>query len=168
MLNNLKDTDPPWVTPLPILNVRNQHLPTFDTTTWSSQKSCSSLLSFFPRPQTLSNSMHIVWSRNSYGLHMYNNSWNRGLWHIPEICCTKFSSKVAVPVTHHWLNPCRTSCRMMVEQRQLWMMEVKNFQITSTKPIPLKYPSPLGIRTNVLQVIPMGSSPIGITLLRYN
>ena len=100
--------------------------------------------------------MNLVQSRKSYTFCTSRNTWNGGLWHIPASCCTRSASRVAVTAPNSWLNPCRSSCTVMADQRRLFMMEVKNFNITSTNPIPLTPPPP-----------PFGSIVIFVQVITY-
>ena len=95
------------------------------------------------------------------------NTWNRGFWHIPASYCTIFASRVAVPVPCPCMNPCRTSCRVMVDRMRLFMIEVKNFHITSTNLIPLKHPHPFVSSTIVVQVRASASQTIPHDINRW-
>ena len=64
--------------------------------------------------------MNLVWSSKSHTFRMSKNSRNRGLWHIPAICCTRFSSKVDVPDPLPCLNSYRASSCVMEEHMQFF------------------------------------------------
>ena len=159
MLNTAGNTSCLWVNPLPVLNGRPSYIPAYGTTAWFAQNRCIILLIFVPRLQPLITAMIFFWYSEFYSFLLYINTCNRVSWHLSTSCCTNFSSNVAVPVPLYFLNPYRVSCGMMVERRRFFVMEVKNFHITSTNMIPMKYSSPFGSITIVFQVISSGRRP---------
>ena len=66
---------------------------------------------------------------------------------------SSFISRIAVPVSLPAWKPCNTSWNVIAAVSLRFKMLNIVFQITSTSPIPLKFPHfPLGIRTTVYHV----------------